>query len=487
VSILKQAAAAAILALLVSAPPADAETLTVDRNDDANASACTSAPVDCTLRGALNEIELLRQLGSTGDMKITIPAMRVTAGASLPPANRVTIAGAGARQTVVDGGNRADGLFVGNAILQDMTVTGAKSDNAAVSLRGGELDRVAIVGNKAVGLRAMGTLVSDSVVARNDGVQGGGIITDGAIILRDSTVAENTAHPLDDPFNSVGIVFNAGVFTSNGSVIERSTIVRNRVADGATPLSGVDLGTVTAVELPLVMRSSVVGGGADSVCGGLIESHGNNVASDSSCRLDQSSDRSGADLKLGPLADNGGPTDTVALLDGSPAIDAGAGCAPTDQRGVTRAQGAACDAGAFESPFSAPSPPAPALPPAPSPAPTPTPPPVVVNPPPPPADRTPPSLTVGRLPSKITRATLRSGLKVRIGASERVVAEVTLLGPSSSELAAASLAVGDGTRTVKLKAARRPAGKKALRAQLRVVAFDLAGNRSVRTVRLTIR
>ena len=59
-----------------------------------------------------------------------------------------------------------------------------------------------------------------------------------------------------------------------------------------------------------------------------------------------------ADPLLGPLHDNGGFTQTMALGSGSPAIDAvpttGAGCAPTDQRGISRPQGAACDIGAFE-------------------------------------------------------------------------------------------------------------------------------------------
>jgi hypothetical protein len=54
---------------------------------------------------------------------------------------------------------------------------------------------------------------------------------------------------------------------------------------------------------------------------------------------------------LGPLQNNGGPTQTHALLAGSPAIDAvTSGCPPppTDQRGVLRPQGAACDIGAYE-------------------------------------------------------------------------------------------------------------------------------------------
>jgi hypothetical protein len=57
-----------------------------------------------------------------------------------------------------------------------------------------------------------------------------------------------------------------------------------------------------------------------------------------------------ADPMLGPLANNGGLTLTMALLPGSPAIDQGsAGGSPgTDQRGVLRPQGAATDLGAFE-------------------------------------------------------------------------------------------------------------------------------------------
>jgi hypothetical protein len=60
----------------------------------------------------------------------------------------------------------------------------------------------------------------------------------------------------------------------------------------------------------------------------------------------------GADPKLGSLQDNGGPTQTLALGAGSPAIDAvpatGASCPTSDQRGVPRPQGAACDIGAYE-------------------------------------------------------------------------------------------------------------------------------------------
>ncbi|HTX79053.1 MAG TPA: right-handed parallel beta-helix repeat-containing protein [Longilinea sp.] len=60
--------------------------------------------------------------------------------------------------------------------------------------------------------------------------------------------------------------------------------------------------------------------------------------------------RLAVDPMLGPLADNGGPTMTFALLSGSPAVDAGddATCAKTDQRGTPRFQNGSCDSGAFE-------------------------------------------------------------------------------------------------------------------------------------------
>ncbi|HUH98961.1 MAG TPA: choice-of-anchor Q domain-containing protein, partial [Anaerolineales bacterium] len=71
----------------------------------------------------------------------------------------------------------------------------------------------------------------------------------------------------------------------------------------------------------------------------------NNLVGDGSCSALLS-----GDPQLGPLSDNGGPTQTFALLATSPAIDAGNDtfCESTDQRGVARPQGAHCDIGAYE-------------------------------------------------------------------------------------------------------------------------------------------
>jgi hypothetical protein len=77
---------------------------------------------------------------------------------------------------------------------------------------------------------------------------------------------------------------------------------------------------------------------------------GHNISSDASFAFTQSSSFNGYDPLVGPLADNGGPTRTLALLSDSPAIDAGSdeACPPTDQRGVPRPFGEHCDIGAFE-------------------------------------------------------------------------------------------------------------------------------------------
>ena len=122
---------------------------------------------------------------------------------------------------------------------------------------------------------------------------------------------------------------------------------------------------------------------------------------------------------LGPLADNGGPTLTHALIAGGPAIDGGdpAHCLAADQRGIARPQGSGCDVGAFELEVAPPGPTpapsaaptseptaAPTQPPLPTPIPSPTaaptqiplPTPMPSGPPPsgPPSGPPPPSVTV---------------------------------------------------------------------------------------------
>jgi hypothetical protein len=85
-----------------------------------------------------------------------------------------------------------------------------------------------------------------------------------------------------------------------------------------------------------------------------ITSLGYNVEDANDCQLTKTGDRTSTDPALGALKDNGGPTQTMALAAGTPAVDvADPACnqgtdQATDQRGVSRPQGSRCDAGAFE-------------------------------------------------------------------------------------------------------------------------------------------
>jgi len=94
-------------------------------------------------------------------------------------------------------------------------------------------------------------------------------------------------------------------------------------------------------------------------CVGTMASHGYNLSSDSTRNFSSSGDMNNADPMLGPLQYNGGPTQTLALPSGSPAVDAGnpAGCTDysghllkTDQRGKIRhdlEDTSGCDIGAY--------------------------------------------------------------------------------------------------------------------------------------------
>jgi hypothetical protein len=111
-------------------------------------------------------------------------------------------------------------------------------------------------------------------------------------------------------------------------------------------------GGTTTLKNSIVADNTATGGGPDIF--GTVVSQGYNLirtTADATIDGDLTGNLTGQDPKLGVLADNGGPTQTISLLTGSPAIDAIPGCngAPAvDQRGVIRPQGANCDMGAYE-------------------------------------------------------------------------------------------------------------------------------------------
>lgn len=115
--------------------------------------------------------------------------------------------------------------------------------------------------------------------------------------------------------------------------------------NGIAGPAGSGLKTIGAHLLNTLFSSNTPGN-----CSGTIVDAGHNLSSDASCVFTNFGSLNNTDPKLGPLADNGGPTLTMALLAGSPAIDAGDNTSVplTDQRGVARDFGAVTDIGAYE-------------------------------------------------------------------------------------------------------------------------------------------
>jgi hypothetical protein len=100
----------------------------------------------------------------------------------------------------------------------------------------------------------------------------------------------------------------------------------------------------------LVVNTLLAGNTSGGNASGPITDGGHNLSSDGTCDFTNIGSLNSTDPKLGLLANNGGPTLTMALLPDSPAIDAGdsAAAPPTDQRGAPRPVGLAADIGAYE-------------------------------------------------------------------------------------------------------------------------------------------
>lgn len=238
-----------------------------------------------------------------------------------------------------------------------------------VSMRGGQIRDTTIAANRASGLGTGGVVLRDhaalvrSTVSGNVGGAEGGA---GGVLAIDSEVTNSTISG-----NSGGSSMDNGMTTptaggvfSIGSLIRASTITDNT----STALDGAPAGGLYA-DADTHLRGTIVAGNRGPArggqdCAGRIMSDGFLlIAKTSGCTItSRSSDILGRDPRLGPLADNGGPTRTHALRAGSPAIDAWsvlrgptrAGCPAIDQRGVRRPatdghhDPARCDIGSVE-------------------------------------------------------------------------------------------------------------------------------------------
>jgi len=186
-------------------------------------------------------------------------------------------------------------------------------------------------------------IVRSTISGNTSGDVGGGIRSLGNMTITNSTISGNT---------STGWHGGAIFHTDGNMEILNSTIANNKGPDWAP--SAIFNGSFGGPAPTLTLTNTIVSGNQWYACdhwtgANTLISGGNNLVQDDTCNP-VVSDLIAGDAKLGPLADNGGPTWTHALLAGSPAIDAAndAACPATDQRGVARPQGPHCDIGAFE-------------------------------------------------------------------------------------------------------------------------------------------
>jgi CSLREA domain-containing protein len=232
--------------------------------------------------------------------------------------------------------------------------------NSTVARNGGA---ATVGGGVANGTKGTFTIINSTIAGNSATDRGGGIFNEndlarvGArVSLTNSTVSGNLARLGGGIYNSatrgdaiVGLNNSTVAFNSasqgGGGIHQEEDAdegivgLRNSlVAQNSAPTGPDVLDSDPESEIfEVIAFFSLIG---DSTGSGMRNLEGNQ-AGNASAPIDP---------RLGPLADNGGPTRTHALLLGSPAIDAAStpDCPTTDQRGVLRPQGAACDIGSYE-------------------------------------------------------------------------------------------------------------------------------------------
>jgi autotransporter-associated beta strand protein len=347
--------------------PSIVVTTTADGAGTLTSTNGSSTVTDTTLRGAI----LYVGPGGTITFQSGVTPTITLGGTELDINNSMTIAGPGASTLTVSGNNASTVLHVN---------TGVTVSISGVTIANGKL-----TGRQGGDIRNDGTLTLQTcTVSAGSAKSGGGIFNDGLLAVQNSTISGNSA------------TFGGGLYSVGTLTMQESTVSGNVAVDGGGLYSYV--GTITLQNSTLFGNSASFGGGINnegaamtllnctisgnsgtSSGGGVFQGGGpvslnNTIVANSTSGGDLTGtfsgtndligDGSGSGLTspltgnpmLGSLANNSGPTQTMALLAGSPCIDAGDSSAATlagltyDQRGAAflRIFGGAVDIGAYE-------------------------------------------------------------------------------------------------------------------------------------------
>lgn len=395
----------ALIATLLLALPGlgRAATITVDTTGDPGPAGT------CDLRAAIANANNQNQSGSTncaagtGTDTINFSVSgAITLGSTLPAiANTspgsLTIDGSG--QTItVDGANSFQILTVnsgatlhlkfltlfhgasdvGGAILNNGTLTvanGTFSDNQAVG--GGAIENVSPFNGPPATLTVTNSTFSANVSRPVDGVvfAGGAILNVGStVIITNSTFSDNQAFGGLGDFGVGGAIANLSnpdtfpTPTPGTLSVTNSTFSGNKAEVGGVN-GGAIGGAIWNNSSTANLKGNILAASTGGNCGSLstpptppVTDDGYNISDDTTCGFSATGSQNSTNPMLAGLANNGGPTQTIALLLGSPAIDAipAADCTDqssppqpitTDQRGMPRPDAAedVCDIGAYES------------------------------------------------------------------------------------------------------------------------------------------
>ncbi len=315
-------------ALLVSKPVHAQSLNTVTITDCTDDSQLQSAVANAASGDTIT-------FGCSGDIKLT---------RTLTIATNQTLDGSG-QNVILDGNNSVEVLLVNSGVTLTLNALTVSNGTAPLGVGGG-------IDNNGTVTITNSTLSSNSVRT-----EGGGIDNNGTMTITNSTLSSNSSS------------YTGGGIDNNGTVTITNSTLSGNSANSAG--GGIDNnGTMTIINSTLSSNSANYGGGIFNkstvtssgsivaentggdcyIYGTPITDNGYNLDSSSSCFTASTSLH--ANPELSPLANNGGPTQTMALQQGSPAIDQipAASCPSTDQRGVSRPDNAetTCDIGAYE-------------------------------------------------------------------------------------------------------------------------------------------
>ncbi len=394
-----------LVAVIAGTPPASAQPAVSLYVATGGSGDCTSQLNAC---GSIQTAITTAEGGTYNGDDVTI---NVSAGTypeidtiSASLLNSLTIAGAGASTTTVNG-NQAGSVFTinsGTVTIDDVTITNGSavfgggildygtatvtdstlSGNSATNYGGGIMtstggtttvtdstlsgNSTAHNGGGIANFDGGPTIVTDSTLSGNSAVfLGGGIFTYSATAtVTDSTLSGNsagtsgggianfnggTATVTDSTLSGNSANFGGGIFSNSATTtVTDSTLSGNSA--GTSDGGGIDNDSATTNLGATIVANSTSGGD----CAGPITDEGYNLDDDGTCGLSSAApfyDLPSTNPLLDPtgLQNNGGPTQTIALESGSPAIgqvNNGLLCPPTDQRGNARS--VPCAIGAYD-------------------------------------------------------------------------------------------------------------------------------------------